>query len=218
MKKIDNIGVILSGGKGVRAGGNMPKQYHKVCGKMIIEYVVEAFKESNYTDVVIIAAEECWHEELNRLGCICISGGLERNDTIQNVIDYVKENIPTCKKILFHDAARPRITSRYIDECFTLLDSYEAVITTAHITDSLGKKHSRPIDRSNYYLIQTPEAFQFDILEQCFTKDSEWTAIVQQLPEQSSVFCNYNFAGNLKITYPNDFEYFQQMIEREQKE
>lgn len=214
MDKICNVGVILSGGKGVRAGSELPKQYHSVCGKMIIEYIIDEFKKSKYTDVTIIAADESWFEKLGHLDCICVKGGLERNDTVQNVIDYVKEKIPLCEKILFHDAARPRITAQYIDECFEILDSYESVITTERITDSLGMKNSEPIDRNNYYLIQTPEAFQFNVLKQNFNRNSAWTAIIQQLPTHFKVFHNYNLRGNIKITYPEDFGYFQLMMER----
>ena len=216
MNKTCRIGVILSGGKGIRAGGNLPKQYHDVCGKMIIEYVIEEFKKSVHTDVIVIAAEDCWFEKLENLGCICVPGGKERNDTVRNVIDYVKEKYPECEKILFHDAARPQITAQYIDECFELLEHHEGVITTARITDSLGLKGSEAIDRSDYYLIQTPEAFQFDILEKHFTRESDWTAIVQQLPVRSDIYLNYNLTSNIKITYPDDFGYFQLMMERRQ--
>lgn len=216
MKKVRNIGVILSAGKGVRAGANLPKQYVKVNGKMIVEYVIEAFKQSLETDIILIVAEESRKKELDTFDCAFVTGGVERNDTVQNVIDYVKKNYPEREKILFHDSARPMITAQYIDECFRLLDSHESVITTAHITDSLGKKESEAVDRSNYYLIQTPEAFQFDVLESYFRRDSKWTAIVQQLPKEASVYLNYNLARNIKITYPEDFEYFRLMIEREQ--
>ena len=217
MNKICSVGVILSGGKGVRAGSDLPKQYHNICGKMIIEYAIDEFKKSVHTDVIIIAAEDCWFEKLESLGCVCVEGGKERNDTVRNVIDYVKNNFPECEKILFHDAARPQITAQYIDECFELLNHHEGVITTAHITDSLGMKGSEPIDRKDYYLIQTPEAFRFDLLEEHFTRESDWTAIAQQLPVQADIYLNYNLAGNIKITYPDDFEYFQLMIERRQQ-
>ena len=213
MSNIRNVGVILSGGRGVRAGQGLPKQYHKVCGKMIIEYVMDAFKQSAHADVILVAAEQSYFEELKAFGCICVEGGKERNETVRNVIDYVKENIPECEKILFHDSARPQITAQYIDECFELLDNHDSVITTAHITDSLSNRELGPVERSNYYLIQTPEAFRFGMLEKYFTKDSQWTAIVQQLPPEADIYLNYNMAKNMKITYPEDFGYFQMLVE-----
>ena len=79
MGNIRNVGVILSGGRGVRAGKELPKQYQEVCGKMIIEYVIDAFKQSVHTDVIIVAAETCYFEELKKFGCICVEGGKERN-------------------------------------------------------------------------------------------------------------------------------------------
>ena len=213
MEKVCNVGVVLSGGKGVRAGSSLPKQYHSICGKMIIEYVIDEFKKSLHTDVIIVAAEECWFEKLEKLGCVCVAGGLERNDTVRNVIDYVKEKYPACEKILFHDSARPQVMAQYIDECFELLDSKEGVITTARITDSLGLKDSEPVDRNQYYLIQTPEAFRFNVLEQYFNRDSKWTAIVQQLPIEADIYLNYNLNTNIKITYPDDFGYFKMLVE-----
>ncbi|MGN1105364.1 MAG: 2-C-methyl-D-erythritol 4-phosphate cytidylyltransferase [Huintestinicola sp.] len=213
MDNIKNIGVILSGGKGLRAGGNIPKQYQSVNGRMIIEYVAEAFRNSKETDLIIIAADKAYHSLLDPLQCECIEGGKERNDTVRNVLDHIKEKYPKCEKVLFHDSARPMIISEYIDECFTLLDEHYGVITTSRITDSLGKVNSGPVERSDYYLIQTPEAFRFNILEKNFSSSSEWTAIVQQLPEDTDIFRNFNLTKNMKITYPEDFMYFSYITE-----
>lgn len=209
MNDVKNIGVILSGGRGVRAGCALPKQYQTVNGKKIIEYVIDAFKESASVDRIIIAAEKFYFNGLSQYGCVCVESGKERNDTVRNVIDYIKKNESRCINVLFHDSARPQVTAEYIDECFELLSSHDSVITAAHITDSLGKSESIPIDRTDYYLIQTPEAFRFEPLEKCFVRESKWTAIVQQLPIGSDVYLNYNLKRNLKITYPEDFKYFQ---------
>ena len=214
MSNICNVGVILSGGRGVRAGSDIPKQYHKVCDRMVIEYVIDEFKKSVNTEVIIIAAEKYYFDKLKSFDCIFVEGGKERNDTICNVIDYVKKSIPKCKNILFHDSARPQITAQYIDECFKLLDTHDSVITAAYITDSLNKADNSPVERNNYYLIQTPEAFKFELLEKYFTNESQWTAIAQQLPAEADIYPNYNLIRNIKITYPEDFEYFQFITER----
>lgn len=212
-----NIGVILAGGRGIRAGGNIPKQYRKVKGKRIIEYVFEAFENASAIDKIIVAAEECFFSEVENLGCICVPGGKERNDTIRSVLDYIKKYEPSCEYVLFHDSARPLVTSKYIDSCMELLKEYDAVITASHITDSLGKIQSGPIDRNDYYLIQTPEAFRFLMLDKYFKRESDCTAIVQQLPESAGVYRSYGLGKNLKMTYPEDFKYFEFITESEDK-
>ncbi len=213
MRKKCNIGVILAGGKGLRAGKMLPKQYCSVKGRMIIDYVYEAFELSDSIDIIIIAADKDYFDYFRKYDCICIEGGKERNDTVRNVLDYIIDNEIDCEKILFHDSARPCIESNYINECMEQLNKNDAVITTAKITDSLGKNKSGAIDRTDYYLIQTPEAFIFSKLEKCFSRQSQWTAIVQQLPKEASVFCNYSMGKNLKITYPEDFKYFEFILD-----
>jgi len=93
---------------------------------------------------------------------------------------------------------------RLVDKYFALLDEYDAVITAQQITASLGREGEHVTDRSEYYLIQAPEAFKFALLERYFKADSPITATNQQLPPESRVFRNYEFRNNYKITYPED--------------
>lgn len=208
-----NVGVILSGGSGKRAGTTIPKQYCKVKDKMVIEYVIDAFKKSKLIDAIIIAADQTYYEYIEKYDCILVEGGKERKDTINNVLEYVKSSSIECEKIIFHDSARPLIKSEYLDECIQLLDEYESVITTSKITDSLGCISGENVARENYFLIQTPEAFVFQTLYNNFDVKQEYTAIVQYLKDKSRVYNNYNLTDNMKITYSSDFRHFEYKLE-----
>lgn len=210
-----NIGVILAGGKGERAGGSTPKQYMLLDGKEVIAYSVEAFRGSENTDVFFIVANdfEATKRKLSeKYGVQCVDAGGSRNESIFNALIYIKKQFSDCENILIQESARPFVTAKIVDTYFELLDKYDAVITAQHISDSLGQNGQHVTDRNNYYLIQAPEAFKFGLILRHFSKDSPLTATVQQLPFDIKIKKYFNFKTNLKITYPGDIKVAEQML------
>ncbi|MEZ3503527.1 MAG: 2-C-methyl-D-erythritol 4-phosphate cytidylyltransferase [Lachnospiraceae bacterium] len=200
-----NIVVILSGGTGVRFGGKIPKQYMQLCGQDVISYPINAAGCAGSCEHVIVAAHHPYAEYVKEKYKVeCCRGGNTHNETVYQALTFVKENYPNCGKILFADCVRPFLTANIIDEYFTKLEDTDAVITAQHITDSLGKKGMQFVPRDDYYLIQKPEAFRFDMLWKAFDCGSEKTAIVQQMPPEARVELYYGMQYNLKITYPED--------------
>ncbi|WP_312447548.1 IspD/TarI family cytidylyltransferase [Lacrimispora sp.] len=211
-KKV-NISLILSGGTGSRMGGNLPKQYQSLEDREIIAYTIDALKSSLLiSKVVVVAAGEYVKELADRYDVDTTIGGDSRNASLRNGLEYIAANFPMCEKIFINEAARPFVTTKVVDEYLDLLDQYDAVITTQPITDSLGKEGEAVTDRSQYYLIQAPEAFQFNILYEHFRAESPITATSQQLPSQSRVYRNFEFRNNLKITYPEDLMLAEQLM------
>lgn len=207
-----NVGIILAGGSGLRFGSSTPKQYQKLNGKEVVSFVIDAFKKSNYTDrLLVVSAAEYIHKIEDSYGITAIQGGNSRNSTIYNGIMYVKNNIPTASKVIFADSVRPLLTSKYIDRVFELLDYYDGVITVEKITDSLHLIGKGIVDRDNYRLIQTPEAFRMQLLEK-FDKESQATAIVKQFEGNNIFYCE-ELLNNLKITYQKDLKIAKALLE-----
>jgi len=209
-----NIGVILAGGFGSRFGSSTPKQYLSINNKEIISYSIEAFGNSKLTDKLIVVVDED-EKYKNRIEDTykveCIRGGKSRNASLYNALKYIESNYE-CENVLFHEAARPFITASIIDEYFNLLTENDAVITSKKITDSLGKIGQHVTDRSEYYLIQAPEAFKFDLILNNFSPDSDITATVQQLPENIKMKKYFDFPLNYKVTYPEDLIIAEQIM------
>ncbi|BCK01219.1 IspD/TarI family cytidylyltransferase [Anaerocolumna chitinilytica] len=200
-----NIALILSGGISTRFESGLPKQYNELNCKEVIAYTIEALKQSSKIDGIIISANAAYVEQLSkRYSVEVITGGTTRNQSLRNGLEYIKLIYPECENVFIHEAARPFITPDLVDNYFTKLDEYDAVITTQHITDSLGSHNEAVTDRSLYYLVQAPEAFKFDLLYKYFDADSLITATAQQLPPDSKIYKNFDFRHNLKITYPED--------------
>ena len=211
-----NIIAILANGVGARFGSNVPKQFHRVNGKMVIEYVIESILDSSSNDKLVIAT----NVEANSvyLADICaqydidmIEGGETRNQTLKNVIDYIAVNYD-CKKLIVCDAVRPMITAELIDDYFLYLDDYSAVVTAQKITDSLGCYKFQKVDREDYYLMQSPEGFDFRLLAEHFDADSMLTEVTQQLPENCRIKLYFDFNNNFKLTYPADLKYLEALI------
>ncbi len=200
MKK--NIGVVLSGGSGVRFGSSLPKQYQQINQKDVIGYVIDAFRNSaSIDDVFVVAHHDYINYVSDKFQIDVIEGGNNRNITVYNALQYIYRNFPDCENVIFADSARPLLKANVLDDICELLKVNDAVITTSKITDSLGYKNSF-VKRDDYYLVQTPEAFRIDCLKG-FAPDSDATAIIQQ-STCKSVYHYDKMLYNLKVTYPND--------------
>lgn len=211
-----NIVAILANGVGARFGAEIPKQFAKVCDKMIIEYVIDSVLNSNSTDKLVIAtdvkANSVYLEDICRAGNIdLIQGGDTRNKTLKNVLDYIHGNY-SCKKLIVCDAVRPMVTSEHIDSYFEYLNDYSAVVTAQKITDSLGCYDFQKVDRERYYLMQSPEGFDFNLLYEHFDECSKLTEVTQQLPESAPIKLYFDFNNNFKLTYPEDLKYLEAFL------
>ena len=202
---MSSIAVVLAAGVGSRFGANLPKQYHEINGKMVIEYVINALKKSKINEILVVCGNEHFAQIITtRYGLKTIIGGETRNMTINNALAYIRENT-NHDKVLFCDSARPNLNAAYINDCIEKLDIYDSVITTQQITDSLGQVDQINLNRENYFLIQTPECFRIAALKNFDVKSSA-TAMVQQLEEDKKIYRNFGLKNNIKITYKEDLK------------
>ncbi len=207
-----NIALILSGGVGKRLGGNIPKQYLTIKGKMIIQYVIEAIKASKQIQKIVIVAHEPYAQMLkDKFDIDVCLGGSERNITLKNGLDFIRNNY-NCEKVMIFDAVRPMITPQLVDDYMEKLDNYDIVLTAQKITDSLGSYDLHEIRRERYYLLQSPEAYRFDNLYDYFDCNSTLTEVAQQLPKSMKTYLNFDFSDNLKITYKHDLFIAEQLL------
>lgn len=205
MKKTDkNVLMITAGGVGERFGANTPKQYCLLDGKPVIEYVIEACKNSRKADAILVVADLAYHDMLQeKYGVDVAASGPLLNQTKRNGFDYIR-NHSSCEKLIVAEAVRPFITGDILDRVFDSLDGFDAVACARKITDSIGCYHTWILDREQYYTLNPPEGFFFPLLDRCFHADSELTESIQQLPETSRIKLLFDVPYFDKITYPED--------------
>ncbi|MBQ7500385.1 MAG: 2-C-methyl-D-erythritol 4-phosphate cytidylyltransferase [Clostridia bacterium] len=202
-----NIGIVLAGGIGSRFGGSQPKQYYQINGKEMIYYSIKAFEGSKTVDDFIVVVDRAEYESgriADKYKVRTVVGGDTRNRSLKNALDHIKENYPRCEKIIENNAACPMITSKVIDSMITILDDYDYIQCTYKITDALGSYKTKYVDRDDYFLIQSPDAYKFDLLYKYFDADSTNGHPAAHLPESAKGYNYFDFQPNIKVTYPED--------------
>ncbi|MFW3345778.1 2-C-methyl-D-erythritol 4-phosphate cytidylyltransferase [Aliarcobacter butzleri] len=229
-----NIAVILSAGSGSRFGSDIPKQFINLAGKNIIEYTIAAFEQNDNIDEICIVADTVYHEKLFEISKNngfkkvqrIIQGGAERKDSSFNAIkEYEgKKNI----NLIFHDAVRPFVSQRIINECIETLEKYDAIDVAIPTADTIIQidETSKTIEniptRSKLQRGQTPQAFKLEIIkkahelanqdknEPMFTDDC---GLVKQYLPNEDIFVVNGEEKNIKITYKEDLLYAEKLIQ-----
>ena len=215
-----SIGIILAGGIGTRFGAKTPKQYQLINEKEMIWYSIEAFRNAKNIDdfVVVLDAEEYEKGRIrDEYGVKVVLGGKTRNHSFKNALDYIKEKFSDVEKIIENNAACPLTTSDIVDKYITLLDDYDYVQTTFKITDALGCYKNRNVDREDYYLIQAPDAYRFNLLYENFDADNPNGHPATQLPEEAKGYNYFEYGTNFKVTYPEDIKIVEMLINRKKQ-
>ncbi|MGO2663371.1 SDR family NAD(P)-dependent oxidoreductase [Mycetocola reblochoni] len=178
-----NIAVVLAGGVGERVGLGIPKQLIRIAGKPIMVHTLETINDHPRIDEVIVMMHEDSIPELekvidrDRLHKLSrtLPGGATRNDTTLRALDAVGADDT---KVLFHDAVRPFIDDRIIDDCIDALDDYSAVDTAIVSADTIIRVDADDcIDQMPARAVlrrgQTPQAFRAGTIRAAYAKAAE---------------------------------------------
>ena len=176
-----NIAVILAGGIGARVGGETPKQFLPLAdGRSILEHSVDAFEASPCIDEIAVVMHP---DHISSLQKICrsnhwrkltkiIPGGAERWESSYNAIKAFTSSSPL--SLLLHDAARPFVSQRIIEEVCQALETHEAVTVAVPVTDTLYRTENGCVqeipDRKTFMRAQTPQAFHLSTIAEAFQK------------------------------------------------
>lgn len=214
---------VLAGGKGLRMGGEIPKQFVEVGGRPIIIRSVDAFADSGKVDKIFIAVAEEYVDYTKRLiekfdikvKTQVVCGGRNRNETLFNVLKQI--DIRPDDVILTHDAVRPFISNRIIEENISAAREYGACNTVVPAVDTIlessdGKFIERVPIRSNIFHAQTPQSFLVEKLFKLYSSMSSeefenyTDACTVFIENGEKVFMVDGDRNNIKITYPEDLE------------
>lgn len=221
---------ILAGGIGKRMGKTeLPKQFLILGNRPIIIHTIEQFIISNKIDKIIVATPENWlsyTEDIikkyygDNQEITIIKGGLNRNDTIMNICEFIKKDSNDKENIIVtHDAVRPFITQRIIDENVNsiLSEKIDAVDTAIPAFDTIVESEGgKIIDnipiRDYMYQGQTPQTFRVNELMDNYNSLSEKEKEI--LTDAIKIYVLKNKKAqivrgetfNMKITTPYDLK------------
>jgi len=165
--------IVVAGGVGARMGRSLPKQLEVVKGKRILDWSVEAMKARS-DHVVVVAHPDLIDDHAHPLADAVVAGGATRTASVQAGLHAAKIFDPT--HVLIHDAARPAVPLAVIDRVIDALTSGDdAAIPVVEVTDSLRTVDGVGVDRSKYCAVQTPQGFDFQLIQRAHASGREAT-------------------------------------------
>lgn len=220
--------VCLAAGQGKRMGSDVQKQYMLLEDKPVLYYSLKSFQNGPIDDIILVVGEGeeeyCQKEIVEKYGFTkvkaVVAGGKERYHSVyQGLIAAADSDY-----VLIHDGARPFLTEDIIKRCIEGAEIYKACVAgmpvkdTIKIADEEQNIQSTP-ERSKVWLIQTPQAFEFHLIKEAYTKliEQEQQGIKTSIPVTDDAMvveyfmnCKVHLVNgsyeNIKITTPEDMD------------
>ena len=221
--------LIIAGGAGKRSGQEVPKQFLTVNEKPIIIYTLEAFQHHPDVSNIVVVVIDGWQTVvetyarqfgISKLSGVVV-GGSDRFNSMYNGIKYLQTCCPPDEVILCHDANRPLVSKKIIDDavevCCRCGNALPAMKTFNSIYVSKdGKVVDGAADREILYRGQAPEAMRLgDLIELSARADAagKGNTIAGMLNAfGEKVYLSPGSERNFKITTPDDIDMFKAMI------
>jgi 2-C-methyl-D-erythritol 4-phosphate cytidylyltransferase/2-C-methyl-D-erythritol 2,4-cyclodiphosphate synthase len=211
--------VVVAAGRGLRAGGHLPKQYRQVLGEPVIKPVLAAFARHGEISIV----QPVIHPDDNDL-YKCAIGGLDllapvsgassRQGSVRAGLEALQPHSPDL--VLVHDAARPFVSEALITRAITAARTSAAAVPVIRVSDTVKTVDvtgvvTGTLDRTFVRMAQTPQAFGYAALLDAhrrakmagwddFTDDA---ALAQWAGLKVTTF--EGETGNVKLTNNEDF-------------
>lgn len=209
--------IIVAGGKGLRVGGDIPKQFQPIGGKPMLMCTIEAFYNFDYRMRIVVVLPEQFRDFWNELcekhkfdiAHIVVNGGETRFHSVKNGLSEISED----EIVGIHDAARPFVSKEVIGRCYREAFDFRCgiipVVEEKNSVRILTGYESKPFDRDRIRLVQTPQVFPADLLKNAYE-----TPYREEFTDDASVAEDDGIQiklvegdeKNIKITTPFDLE------------
>lgn len=208
--------IIVAGGKGMRMGSEVPKQFLPIGGKPVLMRTLERFHDYDPGLNIILVLpkdqQDFWQRLCREHGFEIAhriaDGGNTRFDSSKNGLALIPDGREGVVGI--HDGVRPFVSTDLIARCFDAARKYKAAIPVVPVTDTLryiekGRGHNVP--RDHYRAVQTPQCFDIALAKQAFDRPCQETftddaSVVEHMGCRVTMVEGSN--NNLKLTTPID--------------
>lgn len=164
--------LIVAAGKGLRAGGDIPKQFALHQGKPLLRHSVEAFRNWDQAcSITVVIGEGQQAEAASALSGIedvrFVTGGAERSDSVRMGLLAIAAS-GDADRVFIHDAARPHLSASVLNRLNAALQMQPGAVPVLPVVDSLARGDQgvmqAAVDRASLWRIQTPQAFHCEAI------------------------------------------------------
>lgn len=208
--------IIVAGGKGLRMGGDIPKQFLPVGGKPVLMRTIEvfySFDPSIHIILVLPVSQQAYWKELCETYRFTLSheiadGGETRFHSVKNGLAQISGD----GLVGVHDGVRPFVSPEVIATCYAEAAIHRVVIPVIDVVETvrhLTGERSETVPRNQYKLVQTPQVFEVCLLKtaynQAYTDAFTDDASVVEATGQEVYLVPGN-KENIKLTTPFDLK------------
>lgn len=209
--------IIVAGGKGLRMGGEVPKQFLPIGGKPVLMRTMEAFHSYDpqiHLVLVLPVVQQVYWKELCDKHSFALSyrladGGETRFHSVKNGLDTILSDEDAL--VAVHDGVRPFVSAGVIARCFDEAARTGAVVPVADVVETVrhleAGGHSITVSRDDYKLVQTPQVFSFLLLKRAYAQPyvpafTDDASVVEALGHRVTLVKGNR--ENIKLTTPFD--------------
>ena len=199
--------IITAAGRGLRAGGAVPKQWQLLGGVAVVAHALAAFE--GMLRVLVVHPEDRGLAEALGLDVLIVEGGASRSASVRAALEALAGR--GVSRVLIHDGARPLVSQAVIGRVIVALDQAEGAAPALAVSDALWRGEAGlvvgSVPRDGLYRAQTPQGFHFEPIL------AAHRAHVGEAADDVAVARSFGLgvtivagdADNLKLTFPGDF-------------
>ena len=222
---MDRYAILVAGGKGLRMGSDIPKQFLPLRGRPVLMHTIDVFRRT-YPDIHIILVLPREQQDYWRQLCgqhdydveLCVAdGGETRFHSVHNGLSLIPDDARGVVGV--HDGVRPFVSPETIRRCYEAAEECGAVVPVVPVVETvrqvLADGGSMTVDRNAYRLVQTPQTFDIQLLKKAygqpfdpfFTDDA---SVVEAMGYPIKLVEGNN--ENIKLTNPADLKLAEGMV------
>lgn len=227
-----NIALILAGGQGIRAKTAVPKQFLEIKGKPMIVYTLEKFQNCSSIDRICIVCSPEWNSFLLKAKAYYSLGKVDLfaeagNNGLESCWKGVV-SLSDCQDsdlVVIHDAVRPFVDEETIEDSLRVAEEHGCALSSIPCVETMVRTREdltcseEMVPRNQLFRILTPQTFRLGILRNLFRDfDPELgnkypSVFAYYMSLGNPVYLSKGCERNIKITYPEDIEYFRKLFE-----
>lgn len=213
--------IIVAGGKGLRMGGDVPKQFQLLGNQPVLMHTLQRFADDckDLQIILVLPQEqiEYWSDlgEKYHFGVEhwIVAGGETRFHSVQNGLAQIPDDAEGV--VAVHDGVRPLVSREVIEKCFEEARRKKAVVPVVPVVESLRHVSDGAVPRADYRLVQTPQTFDIQLLKQAYrqpySKDfTDDASVVEAFGHPISMVEGNR--ENIKLTTPFDLKIAEAII------
>ena len=206
--------IIVAGGRGLRMGSELPKQFLLLGGKPVLMHTIDAFYRYD-ADIQVVLVLPRDHQDYWKSLCSSyhfeipdriVDGGETRFHSVRNGLQVIGGT----GLVGVHDGVRPFVSKEVIERCYLEAEQKQAVIPVVEVVETvrhLQGDESSTVPRNEYRLVQTPQVFSVPLLKKAYLQPyspsfTDDASVVESFGEK--VFLTEGNRENIKITTPFD--------------